>query len=105
MGDGVDSTYGTFERSGLPQSVRSPSQEQYTTHHGDILYDCEFEFITITTKKVLNVLRLLKRPNGAPDCIPFLQKNFNDMDCEKPICSSNQNLVSWSDNWHDPRSS
>ena len=70
-------------------------------HRGDILHDGELEFIAIFCEEFLEMISLLGRSDDAPNGVPLLKKDVDDVDGEEPVRASDKNFSSWSDGWHD----
>lgn len=69
-------------------------------YRGDVLHDGKLEFITITREQFLEILSFVERPDNAPDGVPFLQKDDDDVDGEEPVRARDEDLISWSDGGH-----
>ena len=80
------------------------SNEQGMTHRSDILHDGELELILIFCEEFPEVLCFVERSDNTPDSVAFLQEDINDVDGEEPICTGDEDLISWGDSRHDSQS-
>ena len=76
------------------------SKEQSTAYRSDILHDGEFELIAVFREEFLEVLPFIERSDNSSDGVAFLQEDVNDVNREEPVCTSDKDLISWSDSRH-----
>ena len=73
---------------GLSDQQVGRMEEQSATYRSDILHVPELELITVFFEELVEVRFFIGGPNGAPNGVPSLQKNFDDVYGEKPVGTS-----------------
>jgi len=72
------------------------------TYLGDIRYNDELELVSVFLKDFLEVSSLGFGPDGGSDGVAFLEEDVDDMDGGETVRAGDEDLASWSDDWHIP---